>query len=240
MNVSPLPLSWYVDRLRAHDPFSLGHYGDGELIAIFEDDVGGKNAEGTVYTPELCKALQDSLRFKDERFLFAVPTDLHHVGLDQRLDKYLDRHGLRIDFVDKNVWNTEMREGRLGPFIAELRKHPVCIVSNKALRRCTFLNYDRFVEVGYPNCYGDILRAIEECLAWGREGGVVIVAMGLAGPVFVQALHGKIAGSFVIEVGSIFDTFCGIGGQRGFRKELYTDPDAYEAWWDKTFEGLCT
>lgn len=240
MIVHDYPINWYIDKLQRGEYFSMGMYGDGEWLGIFHDRIGGKNAEETLYTQELCDELEASLVFDGGEipFLFATGKGLeHHSVLGNKIDEYLESKGLNIEFVEKDMWDREVREMRFAPFIKQLRQMNVVIVSNKALRELDFLLYDHFMEVGYPNCHEDVDRAVQECVVYGKPS-VFLVCMGLPGALFVQKLHGKVPQSFILELGSVWDIFVGIGAQRGWRQELYANPAAWEAHKQANLTGI--
>lgn len=221
----------------------MGMYGDGEWNAIFNsfnDIYGDTNAEGTIYTKELCQALKESLKFQSENFYFSTPEGLRDANLsgvgEKRIDKCLEKLSVKIEFLEKDCWNEWAREAKLFPFSKELKKHNVAIISNKALRGLTFLNYDKFIEIGYPNCFGDIDRAIEEALAYGKSG-VYLVAAGLPAAIFCQRLHGRIKESWFLDCGSIWDGFTKIGAQRKWRELLYKDEKLWQEWFNKNVYG---
>ena len=227
------PLSFYVDKLKNGEYFSQGMYGDGEWIGIFHERVGRENAEHTIYSKELCDELEKSLEFKADNFFFSSPKvlDTNEVFGPNKIDNFLKSKGLEIEFYEKDMWDKEMKSGGLVGFINQLRKMNVVVVGNKALSKLDFLMYDKFIEISYPNCYldGTLERAVEECLSYGKPA-VYLFSAGLPAALAVQQLHGRIPNSFFIDVGSIWDTFVGIGAQRGFRSELYADEEKYNAW----------
>jgi hypothetical protein len=241
MNLINNQLQFYIDKLENNEPFSIGMYGDGEWQCIF-NEFGNRfkqNCEGTMYSKELTEQMINSLRFRDKNFYFATD-DFAKSKMDdynKMIDMVLKKLDAHIDFVDKHVWHKEMCEGNLNGFIKALLKKNVCVVSNKMLRGLTFLKYDKFIEVDYPNCFGDLDRAVEECLNYGKEG-VYIFACGIPATLFVQALHGTIPNSWFLDLGSIWDSFVGIGGQRPTRREWYKHPETWKEWRDKTLEGI--
>lgn len=224
MDILNKPLSFYIEKLKKKEYFSLVMYGDGEWEAIFKNNIGGKNAEGSIYTPELCDALEKSLYFKADNFFFSTAGQLL-----LKIKNYLIGRKLDIDFYEKEVWNEAGVKAELYPLINQLRKMRVVIVGNNALRKLSFLNYNHFIEVSYPNCFVDKERVIKECLEYGKPA-VYLFSVGLPNPIFIQELHGKIPESWFVAVGSIWDTFVRIGGQRGFRQELYSDEVKYQQW----------
>lgn len=233
MIVHDLPHEYWLARIEKGDIFSIGSYGDGEWEAIFHQKIGGMNAEGTIYTQELCDDLSESLKFKSPHFYFSSPAGLKRAdwtGIgEEKIDRYLASQDVAIDFVEKDTWDKAVREGRFAPFIRQLRKMNVVVIGNKHLRGLNFLKYDKFVEVSYPNCHLEVDRVVEECLAYGKPG-VYLFSAGLPAALMVQKLHGKIPDSWFLDIGSVWDAFVGIGAQRGWRAELYADEEKYKAW----------
>jgi len=220
------PIGWYVDKLRNGEHFSQGMYGDAEWICIFHRNVGGRNAENTIYTPKLCQELRDSLDYRSDNFYFSTPEVVRdHLGFGPRIDRIT-----QVEFVEKDrPWDVEARLGGLVPFIQQLQKMKTCIISNKNLRRLTFLNYYEFIEVSYPNCFPEIERVINQARQLGN-GYVYLISAGLPAALIAQALHVSLNEAFAIDVGSIWDAFVRIGAQRGWRRELYADNEQYKAW----------
>lgn len=226
MKINKYPVSWYVDKLNNNEPFSVAHYGDGEWQAIF-NTIGDKfkaNCEGTLYTPELSQKMRESLDFKSDNFYFATP-DFNVIEGYKHYVTMIDRI-TDIEFYDKQIWNEAMWKCELYPLIKALRSKNVCIISNKMLKGLTFLNYDHFIEIDYPNCYSNLEETTKEILEYGKEG-VYIFACGIPASLFVQSVHGKIPNSWFIDFGSIWDGFVGIGGQRPTRREFYLHPETW-------------
>lgn len=238
MRLKEHPMEWYLDKMRKNEYFAMGMYGDGEWQCIFNASVGEKfdqNCEGTVYSKWLSEKMLDSLRYNEPNFYFSTPiTFKKHKDFlvyEKMIDQTLKKLGVDIEFVEKNVWNEEMKAGKLGPLIKELKKKSVCIISNENLRGLSFLNYRKFIEIGYPNCYldGSLDKAYLEA-SISPVYDVYIIAAGIPATLLAQRLHGLFKKSFILDLGSIWDGFVGIGAQRSFRANLYKNPDQYWAW----------
>ena len=129
-----------------------------------------------------------------------------------------------MEFYEKEVWDLAMKACELQEFWKSLKN--VVFIGNKYHRGLTFLNYEHFIEIGFPNCYtdGSWERAYEEAMAHGKPG-IYLVSGGLSTALLIQRLHGKIPNSCFLDLGSIWDVFVGIGAQRGFRNYMYEDKE---------------
>ena len=239
-------LDWYINKLKNGEYFSMGMYGDGEWQAIFNNvfkTTYKRNCEHTEYTPELCSLMAQSLKYRSDNFYFSAPDTFKKVPeyfeYERMADIVLKRLNANIEFVEKNVWNKAMCEAKLAPLIRQLRKMDVYIVSNKALRKLDFLNYKGFYEIGYPNCFldGTLKHAGDEILK-DKKPGVYIIAAGIPATLLAQRLHNRISRSFFIDMGSIWDTFVGIGGQRATRAYLYSHPEEYAKWKEDNLKDI--
>jgi len=239
-------LQYYIDKLKNNEHFSLGMLGDGEWQCIFNaacNDKFSGNCEGTLYDKKLSIEMLESLKFKSDNFYFSAPDTFQKVpeyySYEKKIDKILKQSDLEIEFHEKNVWNTAMCDAELGPLIKQLRKMNVVIISNEALRKLDFLKYDKFIEISYPNCYldGSLNKAYDEALRYGKPA-VYILACGIPAILLAQKLHNQIKDSWFIDMGSIWDTFVGIGAQRMTREYLYSHPEEYKEWTDKNLKDI--
>jgi hypothetical protein len=226
MIVHNRPIEWYVDKLKNREYFSQGMYGDAEWLCIFHTHIGGVNAENTVYTQELCDALEKSISYKSDTFLFSVPAILGHpsVGMSDKIDKIT-----QIEFVEKDMWDVESRLGGLVEFIKQLKTMRTCIISNKVLRELSFLDCHNFIEVSYPNCF-DELESVMERVSLVGDDCVYLISAGLPAAIIAQQIHSKYTRIFALDLGSIWDAFVGIGSQRGWRGELYASKTKHREW----------
>lgn len=239
-------LQHYIDKLANNEYFSLGMLGDGEFQCIFKEAFGNNfdaNCEGTIYSDKLSAEMLGSLKFNSPNFYFAAPDTFKKVSeyyvYEKKMDELLEGLKIEIEFHEKNVWNTAMCNAELGPLIKQLRKMNVVIISNKALRKLDFLKYDKFIEIGYPNCYSDgtLDKAYTKAIKYGKPA-VYILACGIPAILLAQKLHNKIKDSWFIDMGSIWDTFIGIGKQRPTRRYLYSHPEEYKEWLNNNLKNI--
>jgi hypothetical protein len=234
MIVHDHPIDWYVDKLKANDYFSTGRYGDGSWIAVERRRINQKNSEGGRYTPELCDDLRKSLEYRAPNYFFSTPVMLRDLGYEAVIDKHFHGEFIECDFT----WDGNCRTGKLVSFIKQIQTMSLCIISNNHLRGLTFLKYDQFIEIPYPNCHTVIPAVLHKARHIGGGGRVYLVSAGQPAPIITQGIHAMFPDVFALDVGSIWDAFVRIGAQRGWRGEFYADPVRYDAWLEQYREVL--
>ena len=228
------PLDWYINKLENNEHFCLGRYGDAEWLCAFEEHIGGNNSSRTIFTKELCRALKESLEFESENYFFST-CDFrrrlglvhHNTSMEKRIDSVTKKKFLLCD-----LWDTLSRTGGLIPFIKQIQGMKTCIVSRKELRGLTFLKYDEYIEVDFPNCFGNREKIISRVKELGN-GYVYLLSAGLPAAIFSQDMHRLFDGKvFSLDLGSLWDAFIGppVGAQRPWRRNLYADPRKYKSW----------
>jgi len=239
MNIKKLTINDYLKKLQNKEYFSLGMYGDGEWQCIFNAAFGDRfsgNCEGTRYTEELSRKMLESLQFNSQNFFFSAPDTFQRLPEYKKYEVLIDKL-THVEFVEKNVWNTTMANAELYPFIKELLNHDVYFIGNERLKDLTFLNYKAFFTVSYPNCYVDMDKTIS-AIKEQNKSGVYIFACGIPATLYVQSLHEQISNSWFLDLGSIWDGFVGIGGQRPTRRELYKHSEEWKQWRDKNLQDI--
>jgi hypothetical protein len=236
-------IDYYVERLCKGDFFSFAGYSDAEWFCILKYELGKLTGLGQIIDGPTGDKLLDIMKRRqhDLRFLFAVPkclwewSDFLNVGTPKRIEHILARNKIKLEFYERDMVTDELaaRAG-LHPLIQQLQKMKVVVIGNSNLRRLYFLKYHRFFEVGFPNFHleeGGIQRLVEEVKAYGQPA-VYLVSAGISAALIIDQLHDVLQNSFLIDCGSIWDAFVGIGGQRGWRSELYANPESLRRWID--------
>lgn len=197
-------LQYYVDKLKKGEHFSLARYGDGELYCMWGKQ--GQNSNGCRYSPELRAALLDSLKHKtDSNFYYGLQRVLPKDELRAKKE-YPD-----VTWHDSEFLSEAVAQGKLYPFIEQLRKMDVMVVGNKSIWQATsdILNWEVFCEVPSSNAYDkkDLTKNIRDFLQRSKDI-VILFSCGMAANAFISELHGQIDG-WLIDVGHIWDPFTG-------------------------------
>lgn len=191
-------LQYYVDKLKAGEKFSLARWGDGEMYCMWGSR-STHNANGCRYSPELRRALLDSMHHEND------PTFIY--GMQEvytRDRKRIEEEYPNIDWHDSEFLSRAVAEGKLFPLINQLQKMKIIIIGNESLFEFShkILKVKDFIKVPSSNCFDtppDIPLLKDH---------VYLFSCGMAANVFISRLHRKID-AWLIDVGHIWDPFVG-------------------------------
>lgn len=192
------PIEWFVEKLKNKEYFSLAGFGDGEFLCI-KGKKGG-NSHGCDYTDALREDLIKTLNNERPHF---------YKGMQRILPKmFADiRPMLNGQWLDREVFGDELARGGLKPLFDQLKEMPIVIISSKEKFSQKIFDNVYYIETPRTNAHDDKERIVKEILGYGRPA-VYLYACGMAAGTFVQAVHGKIAESWHIDIGHILDPFC--------------------------------
>jgi len=208
MQLKKLSIQDYADKIKNKEYFSLSRYGDGEWLCIL--GAKGGNSNGCAYTPELRNDLVNSLMINDPNYLLGMQRILPQQLL--QADNYLRDHGMRLDWVDSEIFADSLANGDLFPLIEQLRDIRTIVIGNEEWKwNNNLFKPDKWIKVPRANAHLHRDRVIEEVLATAdSEPTAYLFSCGMAACDFVARLHGKIPDSFMIDIGHIWDPFCGL------------------------------
>jgi hypothetical protein len=192
------PLSFYVDKLKNKDYFSLIRFGDGELYCLW--GAKGANSNGCNYTPELRMGLEDSLKHTESNFLYGMQ---HVLPQDKKRAEEL----YKVDWLDSEIFGEALAEGKLFPLIEQLRKMNTVVMGNASIKEAVkVIDCKHFIEVPPANALLEWDRVRDECVALAPA--CFLFSCGMAANVFISELHG-LKDSFLLDLGHIWDAFAG-------------------------------
>ena len=212
MNVFNPGLQYYVNKIKAGQPFCFVRYGDGEWSAITND---GRKRTGTgshaLDIPQLQKALRRSLKEKPQadNYFAALRTS----SVKAHAARWLAANVPGIKWHDCTVFYKASKKGRLYPFLEAIREQPlpVIVVGPAWLRRINDKTFtvDRFVEIPWKDCWHQRKPIAQRVLEVGKPAFITISA-GPTGKVLAWWLYKKIGQhSTIIDVGSLWDVYAG-------------------------------
>jgi hypothetical protein len=199
---TPTNLQFWVDKLKQGEKFSMARWGDGELYCMWGRR--GQNSNGCKYYPELradlIKAMEPRKGFY-HGLQCVLPRDEARIMAEYP----------KINWHETECLSIDVAEGRLYPFIEELRKHKLVIIGNDSIKMVTadLLHWYEFISVPSSNAYDLKQSIMENILSHDTEGIVFLFSCGMAANAIISELHGKAKGT-MIDVGHIWDPFTGL------------------------------
>jgi hypothetical protein len=241
MKFHELAIDYYVDRLRRGDFFSFAGYSDAEWYCVLKYDLGKLTGLGQLLDGPTGDKLLDILKRRqhDSNFLFAVPKcmweweDFLTAKIGKQIEATLAENDIQLEFYERDMVTDDLAaQAGLYPLIQQLQQMKVVIIGNPYLRGLDFLKYDKFFGVGFPSFHLDeegIQRVVDNVREY-KQPAVYLVSAGISAALIIDKLHDVVQSSFLIDCGSIWDAFVGIGGQRSWRSKLYNNPKLLEKW----------
>ncbi len=201
----------YARRIESGNRFAVARYGDGEWGAILGKI--DRTCYGDVVTPELRDAITNTL---------LSPKSYFYASLGEpwtaEVNEWCQRQQIKCNWVKKQVLEQASRDGRLLGFLQSIKSRRSLAVGLPRLSKLQEILGSEHVEVIGPNCFGGL-----EHIVWNvREAvrlfkpEVILIACGLTSVVLVHELFDQVDAT-LIDVGALFDPFCGVESRRGHK-----------------------
>lgn len=221
--MKPLPLKWFVNKLKNSEPFVFSRYGDGEWLTIL-GFYGMRNSNGCTFT----KALSDDMRSVLHRqnpyhhSMLKIARRERPVNYNGKphpyggpvIDQWLKDNDITLDWYNGDVLLEESLKGKLFPLVEQLREKRILYVGNQRLKGLNmrgkgFFPYTAYIEPPPQNAHEviddilyDIYRAIRrydiEVVGWSS---------GLAAKVMIDEVYMRFPELTQIDFGSMFDGY---------------------------------
>lgn len=213
MNVFSPGLQYYVNKIKAAQPFTFIRYGDGEWSAILND---GRKRTGTgshaLDIPQLQKALRRSLREKpDDDNYFAA---LRASSVKAPVAMWLAANVPGIRWHDCTVFYKSSKKGLLYPFLKAVREQglPVIVVGPPWLRSINHkvFKIDCLVEIPPRDCWHQRKSIGQRIMEAASEPSIISVSAGPTGKVLAWWIYREIGRhSTILDLGSLWDVYAG-------------------------------
>lgn len=222
LKIHQTPLSYYVGRLQANDPFAFVRYGNGEWDGILgtRDRTGSGSQQLNI--SDLRQGLQYSLKcgYDSDHYLVGMQGHMRkRTGLWRMTQQWLRLHAPNIVWHDADVFHHSSSRAQLWPLIKELRKKPLVFIGPHFLRKiASQLPYVGFVEVRKRDCYQDITKIYKAVLAQ-KSPAVFCFSSGPTTKILIAKLFPTLGTeNFLIDFGSLWDIYCGVKSRTYHRK----------------------
>lgn len=247
------PVSWYIQEMAKGRPIVSVLYGDGEFRVIRGAHTGSFYTHyRELVTPTMVEELSRPLRSPHPDYIFGTDPNLINYHLYQGGDKEaIIKIGREIEdslkslgaagtvrWVDGVVWDTASRSGEFNELFHYLRKRRVVLVANQRLiNSLTFLRACVIEAIPNKNAF-KIIDDLERKLGHLRGDYVYLLCMGLGAIPLATRLHYHNPEGQFFDIGSAFDVFGGIGAERGWRNDLYSNRREYQRIIAKHLNGV--
>lgn len=251
ITIKEQPVEYYTHRIASGFRFAFAGYSDAEWFCMLRYNIGRRTGAGQILEPEVGNRLLEIIvrRNKDSDFLIAVPsciweegTDFQTARIPQQINDRLSRAGVdAITFYERDMVLDGLAENAgIWPWISQLRKSRVVMIGNANLRRVReeAFDFEHFLEIPPIDFHlhrDGVGRLVEQASEMDiAEGSVFSVSAGVSAAPIIDALYDVYPACCLIDFGSTWDVFCGIGAQRKWRGDLYASPDKLQAWKDRS------
>ncbi len=223
MRINPLPLSWFVNKLKNNEPFTFARYGDGEWLTILEF-LGMKNSNGCTFTEDLSRDMRAVLRRENPYYhaILKIAKRERPVSFKGQpvpyggsvIDKWLKANDVWLAWYDGDVLLEESLKGNLFPLIEQVRERRVLYVGNERLRglnmrNAGFFPYLAYVEPPPRDAHRVIDQLLKDIFSAIRRNRIDFIgwSSGLASKVMIDEVFMKYPEISQIDFGSMFDGY---------------------------------
>ena len=235
MKILEKPLEFYLKRLRDKEYFSFPGFSDSEWFCMMGERIGTASGFGQTHTKEAGELLLESVKINQDNYFRAVPKVLPYLPAfcDGNIDRFLEKNNISEVFYERDMITDELAErAGLFPLIDQLRKMNCVFIGNEAFAgKLGFLKISNYYKTSSPNFHMDVegMNNIVENIRRRGVPAVYLFSSGISAGIMIGKLHGM-PNSFFLDLGSIWDAFIGIGGQREWRDNLYNNETKLNEW----------
>jgi hypothetical protein len=223
MNIKPLPLTWFVEQLKANRPFTFARYGDGEWLTIL-GFYGMRNSNGCTFSKELSDDMRAVLNRQNPYYhaILKIARREREIPYGGKMipyggpviEQWLKENDITLDWYDGDVLLEESLRGELFPLIEQIRERRVLYVGNHRLRGLNmrgagFFPYRAYIEPPPQNAHlvkNELLAGIYRAI---RQYKIDFIgwSAGLAGKVFIDEVYMRFPEVTSLDFGSMFDAY---------------------------------
>jgi hypothetical protein len=198
-----------LDSLKNNTAFKFARYGDGEIYCM--NGKSGANCDGHVYFPDLGNSLRQAIQDQPRYMVGIQPLSVSHLPED--VENYFGKF--------KNLYNADVLhnasiDGEIIKFINAISGRYIILVGPPHLASL----FNNCVHIVLPsvNCWTEY-QAIKQQIEFHLDGvnnAVVLLAASMMSEVIID--HFEDALHTFIDVGSVFDPYCGVKSRKYHHK----------------------
>lgn len=201
--------SGMIDNLKINKSFKFARYGDGEIYCM--KGKIGQNCDNHKYFPALGDRLRQSITEEPEYMVGIQPLSVSHIKED--VENYF---GHFQTLYNADVLHNASIEGSLDKFMRALSPHYIVLVGPAHLASL----FENCVHIVIPtlNCWEGYMNVRQqlEFHVDGINNTVVLLAASMMSEVLISDFADY--PHTLIDVGSVFDPYCGVKSRRYHHK----------------------
>lgn len=213
LQVRPLSITQFVQRLETEEGFSFARYGDGTFLSL--NGAEGWNCDGAEVSIRQANEIEASIL--DETIVHGMGDLALTVG---NSEEWLTRKGIDIKWYDCNVMNRASHDGTLFPFVSWLRSRAIVQLGPKHHRKMKGFPVQHFIEVHPTLAFNQMeeLQVLAEYAVERTGANTVLISAGPAAPPLVSRIHKTFPHLNVIDTGSIWDPYVGVLSRKSHKR----------------------
>jgi hypothetical protein len=206
-----------VKLIEEDKPFQFARYGDGEWKVVFGSR--GSNCDKHKYNIKNLRQDMDK-SIKGHHPYFYGMQGLATRRFPEAIKTYLK--GIVIPWIDADMFHLASAKGRLNPFVQALREKRLCFIGPPHLINNEIRTIDRienvFIFVRNENCYLDKERVKKKIEMLRDQFDIFLFSAGFLSNILIWELYPSMKDKWMIDVGSLWDPYCGIDSRTYHKK----------------------
>ena len=206
-----LPVEYYLSKIEGNEPFSFSRFGDGEALCMFQNNLK-ENCDGSRFLPELKEPMMQI--FKNQYPYYHCLLNCSFDLNGDKFRKFLEETCPNMDFYDGEIWQKLSFDGRITELIKVINPYNPCFIGGKHIEKVKYMHelYSmRFIETPTKDSFLQYDKIINDVISMYRNGcRMFLFSTGYTTKILIDNLFPYIGhSSFLIDVGSLFDPYCG-------------------------------
>ena len=208
-----LPAEHYLEMIRNNKPFQLSRFGDGEVICMnFANHHLKQNCDGSKYLQGIKKPM---------RQIFINNYDYYHCLLDctfdengQEFKKFIDKNCPNMSFYNGEIWQHLSFDGRITELMEAISPHNPVFVGGRHIRNVVHMkgiSNATVYEIASKDSFLDLKRILDDIRYHHSQGKrMFLFSAGFTTKIVIDILYKEFKDdTFLIDMGSVFDPYCG-------------------------------
>ena len=226
IQVKNLPAEFYLDKIRNNEPFQLSRFGDGEVISLRLEPHNLKhNCDGSSFIHELAEPMRQIFRNQYNYYHCLLDCTFNESG--DKFREFIEKTCPDMPFYDGEIWQALSFSGRITELMEAISPYEPCFVGGKHISKVKFmhgLNSVRFIETPDRDSFYQFDRIFADCMNMHLAGcRMFLFSAGYTTKPLIDTLFPYIGhDSFLLDMGSVFDPYCGKLSRDGMKYYGYS------------------